>query len=140
VLQQRLREDRGLLPVAIEELMRFDSPLQLFERTATEDVGIGGVTVRRGQKIAALLGSANHDPAVFEAPEVLDVGRTDNPHITFGAGVHFCIGAPLARVQLQASFGALLGRTSSLDLGGEAVRRPEFVIRGLRELPVVMRR
>jgi cytochrome P450 len=137
---QRLREDRALLPTAIEELMRFDSPLQLFERTATEDVEIGGVTVARGQKIAALLGSANHDPAVFEAPETLDVGRGDNAHITFGAGIHFCIGAPLARVELQASFGALLARTASIELGGEPVRRPEFVIRGLAELPVVLTR
>jgi cytochrome P450 len=134
----RLRADRALLPTAIEELMRFDSPLQLFERTATEDVEIAGVTVREGQKIAALLGSANHDPAVFAAPSTLDVGRTDNPHITFGAGVHFCIGAPLARVELQASFGALLDRTSRLELGGEPVRRPEFVIRGLAQLPVVL--
>jgi cytochrome P450 len=134
----RLRDDRALLPTAIEELMRFDSPLQLFERTATEDVVIGGVTVAAGQKIAALLGSANHDPAVFADPESLDVGRADNPHISFGAGVHFCIGAPLARVELQASFGALLDRTSSLELGGEPVRRPEFVIRGLADLPVVL--
>jgi hypothetical protein len=137
---QRLREDPGLLPTAIEELMRFDSPLQLFERTATEDVAIGGVTVERGQKIAALLGSANRDPAVFTDPDTLDVGRTDNAHISFGAGVHFCIGAPLARVELQASFGALLDRTSTLELGREPVRRPEFVIRGLRELPVVLSR
>jgi cytochrome P450 len=135
---QRLRDDRSLLPTAIEELMRFDSPLQLFERTATEDVEIGGVTVAAGQKIAALLGAANHDPAVFAEPDTLDVGRTENPHISFGAGVHFCIGAPLARVELQATFGALLDRTSSLDLGGDPVRRPEFVIRGLAELPVVL--
>ncbi|HEY4629985.1 MAG TPA: cytochrome P450, partial [Blastococcus sp.] len=93
-----------------------------------------------GQKIAALLGAANHDPAVFAAPETLDVGRTENPHISFGAGVHFCIGAPLARVELQATFGALLDRTSSLELGAEPVRRPEFVIRGLAELPVVLTR
>ena len=135
---QRLRADRALLPTAIEELMRFDSPLQLFERTATEDVEIGGVTVAAGQKIAALLGSANRDPAVFASPDTLDVGRTDNPHISFGAGVHFCIGAPLARVELQASFGALLDRTSSLELGRPARRRPEFVIRGLADLPVVL--
>jgi cytochrome P450 len=134
----RLRADRSLLPTAIEEFLRFDSPLQLFERTATEDVEIGGITVDAGQKIAALLGSANHDPAVFATPETLDVGRTENPHISFGAGVHFCIGAPLARVELQATFGALLDRTSSLELGGEPVRRPEFVIRGLASLPVVM--
>jgi cytochrome P450 len=134
----RLRGDRSLLATAIEEFMRYDSPLQLFERTATEDVEIGGITVEKGQKIAALLGSANHDPAVFADPGTLDVGRTENPHITFGAGVHFCIGAPLARVELQASFGALLDRTASLELGGEPVRRPEFVIRGLAELPVVL--
>jgi cytochrome P450 len=137
---RRLRADRSLLPTAIEEFMRFDSPLQLFERTATEDVEVGGITVEKGQKIAALLGSANHDPAVFADPETLDVGRAENPHVSFGAGVHFCIGAPLARVELQASFGALLDRTSSLELGGEPVRRPEFVIRGLAELPVVLRR
>jgi cytochrome P450 len=136
----RLRADRSLLPTAVEELMRYDSPLQLFERTATEDVEIGGITVERGQKIAALLGAANRDPAVFADPEALDVGRVDNPHISFGAGVHFCIGAPLARVELQASFGALLERTSSLELGGDPVRRPEFVIRGLASLPVVLTR
>ncbi|MCW2677454.1 MAG: Cytochrome, partial [Modestobacter sp.] len=135
---RRLREDPGLLPTAIEELMRFDSPLQLFERTATEDVAIGGVTVAAGAKIAALLGSANRDPAVFADADAFDVGRADNPHITFGAGVHFCIGAPLARVELQASFGALLGRTSVLELGAPAVRRPEFVMRGLRELPLLL--
>ena len=134
----RLRADAALLPTAIEELMRFDSPLQLFERTATEDVQVGGATVTAGQKIAALLGAANHDPAVFDRPGDLDVGRTDNPHISFGAGVHFCIGAPLARVELQASFGALLARTSSLELARPARRRPEFVIRGLAELPVVL--
>jgi cytochrome P450 len=134
----RLRDDPGLLSTAVEEFMRFDSPLQLFERTATTDVQVGGVTVREGQKVAALLGAANRDPAVFPDPDRFDVGRTDNPHITFGAGVHFCIGAPLARVELQASFGALLERTSRLELGGEPVRRPEFVIRGLAELPVVL--
>jgi hypothetical protein len=136
----RLRADAALLPTAIEELMRFDSPLQLFERTATEDVEVGGVTVRAGQKVAALLGAANRDPAVFADPDALDVGRADNPHISFGAGVHFCIGAPLARVELQASFGALLSRTSDLQLARPARRRPEFVIRGLAELPVVLTR
>jgi cytochrome P450 len=134
----RLRADRSLLPGAIEELIRYDSPLQLFERTATTDVEIGGVTVERGQRIAALLGAANRDPAVFENPDTLDVGRTDNAHITFGAGVHFCIGAPLARVELQASFGALLDRTTTFELGAEPRRRPEFVIRGLETLPVVL--
>ncbi|WP_104526259.1 cytochrome P450 [Blastococcus atacamensis] len=134
----RVRADRSLLPGAIEELIRYDSPLQLFERTATTDVQIGGITVERGQKIAALLGAANRDPAVFADPDRLDVGRTENAHITFGAGIHFCIGAPLARVELQATFGALLDRTSRIELGGEPQRRPEFVIRGLHTLPVVL--
>jgi cytochrome P450 len=75
---------------------------------------------------------------VFTDPDTLDVGRTDNPHVSFGAGVHFCIGAPLARVELQASFGALLTRTRDLQLARPARRRPEFVIRGLAELPVVL--
>ncbi|RBY84070.1 cytochrome P450 [Blastococcus sp. TF02A-30] len=136
----RLRADRSLLPGAIEELIRYDSPLQLFERTATTDVEIGGITVREGEKIAALLGAANRDPAVFADPDTLDVGRTENAHITFGAGIHFCIGAPLARVELQASFGALLDRTTTFELGGEPQRRPEFVIRGLADLPVVLGR
>jgi cytochrome P450 len=136
----RLRADPGLLPTAVEELMRFDSPLQLFERTATEDVEVGGVTVERGRKVAALLGAANRDPAVFADPDRLDVGRTDNPHISFGAGVHFCIGAPLARVELQASFGALLQRTSRIEPARPPRRRPEFVIRGLADLPVVLTR
>ncbi|PRY44393.1 hypothetical protein LY71_11673 [Geodermatophilus tzadiensis] len=135
---RRLRADPALLPTAVEELMRFDSPLQLFERTATAAVELGGEAVRAGQKVAALLGAANRDPAVFAAPDTLDVGRTDNPHVSFGAGVHFCIGAPLARVELQASFGALLTRTRDLQLARPARRRPEFVIRGLAELPVVL--
>ncbi|WNV75884.1 cytochrome P450 [Geodermatophilus sp. DSM 44513] len=134
----RLRTHPGLLPTAVEELLRFDSPLQLFERTATADVELGGVTVREGQKVAALLGAANRDPAAFADPDTLDVGRGENPHVSFGAGVHFCLGAPLARVELQAAFGALLGRTSRLELAGPARRRPEFVLRGLAELPVVL--
>ena len=134
----RLRADRSLIPTAVEELMRYDSPLQLFERTAVRDVGIGKVTVEKGQKVAALLGSANRDPAVFPAPDRLDLGRTDNPHISFGAGIHFCIGAPLARVELQASFAALLTGTARIELADEPVRRPEFVLRGLADLPVTL--
>jgi cytochrome P450 len=135
----RLRADPGLVPTAVEELIRYDSPLQLFERTATADVEIGGVTVRRGQKIAALLGAANRDPAAFADPDRLDVGRVDNPHIAFGAGIHYCLGAPLARVELQVSLGTLLDRFGRLALAGDPLRRPEFVIRGLRSLPVRVR-
>ena len=134
----RLRADPSLAPTAVEELIRYDSPLQLFERTATEDTPVGGVTVRAGQKIAALLGAANRDPAVFADPDRLDVGRSPNPHLGFGAGIHYCLGAPLARVELQVALGTLLDRVPRLALAGEPVRRPEFVIRGLSTLPVTV--
>jgi cytochrome P450 len=134
---RRLRDDLdGLLPTATEELIRYDAPLQLFERTAYVDVDIGGVTVLAGQKIAALLGSANRDPAVFDAPDRLDVGREPNPHLGFGAGIHFCLGAPLARLELQISVPTLLRRVPRMELAEEPERRPQFVIRGLRSLKV----
>ncbi|MBA2389913.1 MAG: cytochrome P450 [Geodermatophilaceae bacterium] len=134
----RLRADLTLVPTAVEELIRYDGPLQLFERTALDAVEIAGIPVEQGQRIAALLGAADRDPAVFTDPDRLDIGRTDNPHIGFGAGVHFCIGAPLARVELQASFRTLATRFPDLALAGEPERRPEFVIRGLRSLPVTL--
>ena len=134
----RLRADPGLLPAAVEELIRYDSPLQLFERTAKQDASVAGVTVEPGQKVAALLGAANRDPAVFADPDRLDVGRAANPHLGFGAGIHYCLGAPLARVELQVSLATLLDRFARLALAGEPVRRPEFVLRGLATLPVVV--
>jgi cytochrome P450 len=133
-----LRGDSGLVPSAVEELIRYDSPLQLFERTATQDTEIGGAIVEAGTKIAALLGAANRDPAVFEDPDRFDVARADNPHLGFGAGIHFCVGAPLARVELQASLSTLLRRFPALTLAEVPQRRPEFVIRGVRSLPVTV--
>nr|WP_208407091.1 cytochrome P450 [Amycolatopsis granulosa] len=132
----RLREDPGLMPTAVEELIRFDAPLQLFERTATEDVEIAGFRVARGEKIAALLGAAARDPEVFADPDTLDVGRTEGTHLGFGAGIHYCIGAPLARIEIGAALSALVRRLPELRLAAEPRRRPEFVIRGLRNLPV----
>ncbi|MET0135966.1 MAG: cytochrome P450 [Kibdelosporangium sp.] len=133
---QRLVDDPALLPTAVEELIRYDAPLQLFERTATAAVTIAGHTLRPGEKIAALLGAAARDPAVFENPDTLDVGRAPNPHIGFGAGIHYCVGAPLARVEITAALAALTRRLPGLRLAEEPERRPEFVIRGLRTLPV----
>lgn len=133
---RRLREEPELVETAVEELIRYDSPLQLFERTATEDVEIAGFRVARGEKIAALLGAAAHDPAVFDAPETLDVGRSPNPHLGFGGGIHYCVGAPLARVEIAAALRALVTRLPGLSLADEPQRRPEFVIRGLQTLPV----
>lgn len=133
---QRLRDDPALLDSAVEELIRYDSPLQLFERTATENIEIAGFHVAKGEKIAALLGAAARDPGVFDAPDTLDIGRSPNPHLGFGAGIHYCIGAPLARIEIGAALRALTTRMPGLRLAGEPARRPEFVIRGLRTLPV----
>ena len=130
------REDAGLVAPAAEEMIRYDSSLQIFERTATRPVEVHGTVVGRGEKIAALLGAANRDPAVFADPDRFDVGRTPNPHLGFGAGIHFCLGAPLARVEVQAVLGALRRRLPRLVLAAEPERRPEFVIRGLRALEV----
>jgi cytochrome P450 len=115
---------------AIDEFLRFDAPLHLFERTATADVEIGGVLVREGQKIASLLGSANRDESVFENPTEMNLERDPNPHIGFGAGIHFCIGAPLARMEMTTSLPALFERYPTLELAAEPVRRPGFVLRG----------
>jgi hypothetical protein len=134
----RLRADATLVPLAVEELIRYDSPLQLFERTALVDTQIDDVTVEAGQKVAALLGAANRDPAVFAAPDSFDVTRADNPHLGFGAGIHFCVGAPLARLELQTSLATLLARFPKLALRSVPERRPEFVIRGVRSLPITI--
>ncbi len=108
-----VRADPALVPTAVEELIRYDSPLQLFERTALADTPVADVVVPAGAKIAALLGAANRDPAVFAEPDRFDVTRADNPHLGFGAGIHFCVGAPLARVELQASLATLLAASRS---------------------------
>ncbi|GII77535.1 cytochrome P450 [Sphaerisporangium rufum] len=132
----RLRADPALLPRAVEELMRWDTPLQLFERWVFEDVEIGGVRVPRGAEVALLFGSANRDPEVFAEPDRLDLGRVDNPHISFGAGIHYCLGAPLARIELIESFGALLRAAPEMELVEEPSWAPNYVIRGLTSLKV----
>ncbi|MCW2830372.1 MAG: cytochrome [Aeromicrobium sp.] len=121
---------------ALEELIRFDAPLQLFERTAVTDVVVCGQPIRSGQKIACLMGSANRDAEVFDAPDTLDVGRDPNPHVGFGMGLHFCLGAPLARLELQISLQTLLDRFPTLRLAGEAPRRPTWVLRGFERIDV----
>ncbi|MFF3557416.1 cytochrome P450 [Streptomyces tsukubensis] len=131
-----LRADHALLPTAVEELMRFDTPLQMFERWVLDDIEIGGTVVPRGAELALLFGSANRDPERFDDPDRLDLSRTDNPHITFGAGIHFCLGAPLARIELAASFGELLREAPTMHLAGEPEWKPGYVIRGVHALPV----
>ncbi|MCX5605441.1 cytochrome P450 [Streptomyces phaeochromogenes] len=131
-----LRADRGLVGTAVEELMRYDTPLQLFERWVLDEIEVDGTVIPRGSEVALLFGSANHDPAVFAEPESLDLSRPENPHISFSAGIHYCIGAPLARIELAASMGALLDQAPSLRLAAEPERKPNFVIRGLEGLLV----
>lgn len=132
---------RGLRPgddvaLTVEEMLRFDSALQLFERTATETVDLGGVVVEPGEKVAVLLGSANRDAAVFEEPDDFRVDRTPNNHVAFGVGVHFCLGAPLARMELFESLTTLFATYPALALAGEPQSRGTFVLRGYREVPV----
>ncbi|MQY14178.1 Polyketide biosynthesis cytochrome P450 PksS [Streptomyces sp. RB5] len=131
-----LRADPALLPTAVEELLRYDTPLQLFERWVLDDIEIDGVVLPRGSEIACLMGSANRDPAAFADPDALDLARTDNPHVSFSAGIHYCLGAPLARIELQASFGALLREAPTLELASEPRHAGGFVIRGPAELLV----
>ncbi|MFE5893308.1 cytochrome P450 [Streptomyces sp. NPDC056462] len=131
-----LRADHSLIPSAIEELMRYDTPLQLFERWVLDEIEIDGTTIPRGAEIAMLFGSANHDATVFENPVALDLTRKENPHISFSAGIHYCIGAPLARIELAASMTALLEQAPTLRLVAAPERKPNFVIRGLEGLSV----
>ncbi|MET9759518.1 cytochrome P450 [Streptomyces sp. NPDC006372] len=133
-----LRADHSLIPSAVEELMRYDTPLQLFERWVLDEIEIAGTTIPRGAEVALLFGSANHDPTVFKDPSRLDLTRSDNPHISFSAGIHYCIGAPLARIELAASMTALLEKAPALRLAEEPQRKPNFVIRGLEGLSVVV--
>jgi cytochrome P450 len=133
--------ERGLRPaddvaLTVEEMLRFDSALQLFERTATEEVTVGEVTLRPGERIAALLGAANRDPAVFDEPDRFRPDRDPNPHLAFGAGLHFCVGAPLARMELVESLGLLLREHPHLALAGPPTSRGTFVLRGYTSVRV----
>ena len=130
------RNSRAITDTALEEFMRFDAPLHLFERTATVDTELGGVKIERGQKIAALIGSANRDSAVFERADEMDLTRDPNPHIGFGAGIHFCLGAPLARLEMSVSLPALWEKYPKMQLDGNPVRRPTFVLRGYESVSI----
>jgi cytochrome P450 len=133
----RLRAGPALVGTAVEELIRYDTPLSLFTRTAFTDVDVAGRVVRAGDRVGLLLGAANRDPAVFAGPDRLDVGRDPNPHLGFGAGIHYCLGAPLARIELQEALGRLLARFPVIELAEEPEVRPAFQFRGYRSLHVV---
>ncbi|MBU6313442.1 MAG: cytochrome P450 [Actinomycetales bacterium] len=130
------KNSRAITETALEEFMRFDAPLHLFERTATVDTELGGIKIEKGQKIAALIGSANRDSAVFERADDMDLTRDPNPHIGFGAGIHFCLGAPLARLEMSVSLPALWEKYPNMQLSGIPVRRPTFVLRGYESVSI----
>lgn len=134
---ERLRDDLSLVPRTVEELLRYDGPVQATGRVALEDLEIGGREVRKGQVTFAVLGAANRDPTQFEDAEQLDITRQPNEHVSFGDGIHFCLGAPLARAEGQIAFEALLKRLPSPQL---EVEDPPwggtFILRGLKSLPV----
>lgn len=136
--QARLASGEVGIDVALEELIRYDAPLQLFERTATADVEIAGERIEAGQTVACLMGAANRDEAVFAHADVFDVGRDPNPHVGFGLGLHFCLGAPLARVELAVTFAALLARFPGVALAAEPPRRPTWVLRGFETIEVTL--
>jgi cytochrome P450 len=131
-----LRATPSLMPTAVDELLRFDTPLSLFERWVLEPVEIEGMVLPRGAEIAMLFGSANRDGAAFERVDELDLGRSPNPFLAFGAGIHYCLGAPLARLELGIAFETLLRRAPRLELVATPTWKPTFVLRGLRELRV----
>jgi cytochrome P450 len=133
----RLRADRSLVRPAVEELLRYDSPVQLAARTTYEDITIGGHRIDAGSIVLGLLGAANRDPARFSDPERLDVGRDEGPPMSFGGGIHFCLGAALARLEGQIVFDRLLTRFGTMELaGGPPAVRDSLTLRGLVDLKV----
>ncbi|MBA2625544.1 MAG: cytochrome P450 [Acidimicrobiia bacterium] len=132
----RVRDEPDVARTAIEELLRFDGPVHVTARVAKEDLEVGGVPVPAGERIVVALGAANRDPEQFEDPDGVDVGRAENRHLTFSHGIHFCLGAGLARVEGQVAIPALLRRFPKLELAAEPTYREHLVLRGLTELQV----
>ncbi|MXX88467.1 MAG: cytochrome P450 [Boseongicola sp. SB0677_bin_26] len=138
---RRLREDPGLIPLAVEELMRYDPPAQATFRRTLADCAVNGFELRRGDNVVVLIGGANRDAQVFDDPERLDVGRATCPHLTLGRGIHFCLGAPLARLEGRIVLETLLERFPAIELLDDRPRfRNGVVLRGLKSLPLRCRR
>jgi cytochrome P450 len=131
-----LRREPGLIRPAVEELLRYDTSVQISQRVAHEDVRLGEVTVPAGDVFVALNGAANRDPARFGDPDRVDLRRPDNAHLAFGMGRHVCLGASLARAELQVALAAVVQRFPALELAGEPRWRPSLFLRGLASLPL----
>jgi cytochrome P450 len=138
--RRRLQADPGLLSGAIEELLRYDGPVQRTGRMAAYDTEIGGVPIPAGSLVLGLLGAANRDPSRFTEPDRLDLGRAEPRHLAFGSGIHYCLGAALARLEAQVAIATVLRRFPALTLAVECpIWRPSSTLRGLEALPVVLR-
>jgi cytochrome P450 len=134
--QAELRADPGLMPGAVEEMLRWWTPVMTFRRTAAADCELGGQRIRAGDKVVVSFTSANRDEAVFGDPDGFDIRRRPNPHLVFGHGPHFCLGSHLARAQMRALFEEVLSRTSALAFGGEPAYLRSNFQRGVKRLPV----
>jgi len=133
----RLRNDRSLLPRAVEEMLRFVTPVMNFRRTAMCDTELSGTPIRQGDKIVFFHASGNRDEEIFENPDLFDVGRDPNPHIAFGGGgPHFCLGANLARMEIRVMFEHLLDRLPDIQQAGDVQRLQSRFINGVKHLPV----
>jgi cytochrome P450 len=133
----RLRQDPALIPAAIDEMLRYDSPVQMTLRTATEDVELGGTTIAAGRSVIAFIGGANRDPEVFEQPGEFRIDRPDpGRHLSFSLGIHHCLGASLARLEARVAIEELTRRYPALELAASPTRRPLLVLRGYESVPV----
>ena len=136
--RQKLIDDPSRIPTAVEEMLRWVTPIKNMNRTALEDTELRGQKVREGDKLLLLYQSGNRDERVFDEPKKFDVSRNPNDHVAFGGyGTHFCLGAPLARLELQIMFEELLRRLPDLEIDGELPLRPSNFIVGIEEMPVV---
>jgi cytochrome P450 len=133
---ERLWGDESLLPTAVEEMLRWDSPVQFDVRTALQDANVAGGPVPEGTQVVTLLGAANRDPLHFVDPDRFDVGRDEGTPMSFASGIHFCLGANLARVEGREVFRALRDRFAAIELDGELVQRPRTTLRGYEAVPV----
>ena len=133
----KLQAEPALIKTAVEEFLRYDGSVQITARVALEDIEIGGKTIRKNQQALLLLGAANRDPAHFSDPDRLDITRQENPHLTFGHGIHHCLGAPLARVEAQIAINSILHRMPDIHLSTDQLEwRDMLTLRGLQALPV----